>query len=211
MSSLLNFYKRTFQGSIRDFLLFNEIYSNYRNNGDATHIAEALDSIKDIAMRDTLVSIQKKSKKAFSQQALETQLEGQSGKGTVLKEMLSTHSNKLIYMDFWATWCGPCLMEMPHSEKLAEEFKSDSVEFAYISIDKDKNKWRKKIASLPNGKKAHHYYLGEGTNFAKEMEIQSVPRYILIGKNGQMISSNAPRPRSKEIRELISEYVRLKK
>jgi len=134
-------------------------------------------------MRDTLISIQKKSKKEFSKQALEGELETHAGEKHSLKEILSKYSDKLIYVDFWATWCGPCLMEMPDSKKLTQEFKNDSIQFIYLSIDKDKSKWLKKLATLPSGSNVHHYRLADGERFIREMEISGIPRYILIGKD----------------------------
>jgi len=206
--SLLNFYKRTFHGKKRDLLLFDEIYFHYQRTGDVSHIDEVIDSIKNQAMRDTLISIQKKSKKEFSKLSLGAELEAIDGSKQTLSNILTKHPNKLIYLDFWATWCAPCLMEMPDSRKLTEEFKHYKVEFVYLSIDKDRSKWLKKIPTLPGGSNVHHYRLVDDETFFKEMGIPSVPRYILIGKDGRMISFNAPRPRSKEVRELISDNLR---
>ena len=207
LASLLDFYKKTFHGKKRDLLLFDEIVLNYQRTGDITPIVGAIDSIKNQAMRDTLLSIQRKSKRQFSKYALEAELETSVGEKHKLREILSKYSGKLIYLDFWATWCAPCLMEMPDSKKLTEEFKNDSIEFVYLSIDKDKNKWLKKVATLPAGNKVHHYRLAEGENFIKEMEIPAVPRYILTGADGRIISFDAPRPRSEEIRRLISQNI----
>lgn len=206
LGSLLNFYKRTFNGKIRNLLLFDEVYSNYRKTGDASYIEEVIDSIKNQTIRDTLILIQKKSNQKFSQYALKVKIESSSGKTYTLKELLDSHFGKLVYLDFWATWCAPCLLEMPDSKKLTEEFKSENIAFIYLSIDENKEKWKKKITSLSVGSNAHHFRFADGLNFIKEVGIPSVPRYILIGADGQIISFNAPRPRSTEIRDLISKY-----
>lgn len=205
LDSRINFYMKTFHGQKRDMLLFDEIVLDYRVTGDLSHIVDVIDSIENKQLRDILMSIQSEAKKEFSGQALQAALEATTGKKMTLQEMMSMYPNKLIYLDFWATWCKPCLMEMPDSEKLTQEFKNDSIEFVYLSIDTDKQKWLKKTATLPSGNNAHHYRISDGPGFVKEMEMQGVPQYILIGKNGQIISSNAPRPRSTEIRKLISE------
>ncbi len=209
LSSLINFYKKKFKGRVRDFLLSDEIRDNYIKTGviKESDVSEAVDSIKDKAIRDTLISIQTKTKNVFSQQALKTEMETPNGEKITLSDLSSGNPQKSLYLDFWATWCGPCLMEMPDSEKLTQEFKNDSVEFIYISVDKDKQKWQKKITTLPHGKNTHHYNIGVDSNLAKEMEIPPIPRYILIAKNGQIVTSNAPRPKSPEIRTLISESI----
>ena len=66
-----------------------------------------------------------------------------SGGETSLQDL----SGKLIYIDVWATWCGPCLKEMPSLKKLVKEYKGKNVEFVSISIDhkKDYEKWRKMV------------------------------------------------------------------
>lgn len=207
-TSLLDFYKINFTGKIRDLLLFDEIYGTYQRSGDASHVLEVVDSISSDIMRNALLQAYNKSKKTYSKEALETQLESSSGEKLSFTELLSKNRNRLIYLDFWATWCGPCIMEMPNSKKLSEEFRNDSIEFIYISIDKDKNKWRRKIPSIPTGKNSHHYHLGDGTVLAKEMEISSIPRYILADNTGRIISSSAPRPGSEEIRKLIREEIK---
>ena len=203
-STLLAFYQRKFSGQIRDCLLFDEIYLNYLRSKRVSEINDVFDSIENDSLKNILLSIQKMSKTKFSEQALETELETPFGEKHSLRQVLSMNSGKSIYIDFWATWCAPCLMEMPKSKELVQEFKNDSTVFLYMSIDIDKKKWIEKINNLPGDKNVNHYYLGEGTNFAKEMGILSIPRYFLVGKTGQIISSDAPRPQSKEIRELIS-------
>lgn len=204
---LVNFYQKSFRGSKRDLLLFDEIIFDYQRSGQLSPLAEVLDSIGNETMRDTLLSLQKKPKREFSNDALESELETPSGEKYSLREIMIKHSRKMAYLDFWATWCGPCLMEMPDSKKLTQEFKNDSIVFVYLSIDEDRNKWLKKINTLPTGSNVFHYRLAEGKDFTKEMQIPGIPRYMLIGKAGEMISINAPRPRSIEIRELISNYI----
>lgn len=208
LPSLLSVYQNKFVGKLRDCLLFDEIYLNYLNTGNVSQFSKVFDSIENDSLRNVLVSLHNKSKINFSHSALQTELFRPSGEKIMLKEIFANDTNKLTYIDFWATWCAPCLMEMPNSKKLAEEFKNDSIMFVYISIDRDREKWLKRISTLPQGKNIGHYYLGDDTNFSKEMEIISVPRYFLIGRNGRMISSKAPRPASKEIRELISDNLK---
>lgn len=205
LASLLNFYKTNYDGKKRDMLLYDEIYFQYQATGDITQIGQIIDVIGNKQMRDSLISIQMKSISEFSMKSLKAELETPHGDKLSLKEMFSKFDSKLIYIDFWATWCGPCLIEMPDSKKLTQEFKIDPIEFVYISIDDDKDKWLRKIVSLPYGSKLSHYRLVDGENFIKEMGIPSIPRYILIGKDGRTITFNAPRPRSLEIRNLISE------
>jgi thiol-disulfide isomerase/thioredoxin len=128
----------------------------------------------------------------------------QNGDGR-FKPVTKFAKDKVYVVEFWATWCGPCLLEMPNSQKLANEFIPREVEFIYLSVDTDKDKWNKKLATLPKGKNVHHYLISPESDLAKEFEIPPIPRYMLIGKDGRLISNDAPRPQSKEARELILE------
>ena len=69
----------------------------------------------------------------------------QDGKGKVFH--LSDFRGKAVYIDVWATWCGPCCAEIPHMEKLAAHYaKNKKIELISISLDKDHAKWEKKLA-----------------------------------------------------------------
>ena len=205
--SLLRFYKENFTGQTRDFLSYNEIMLNYRMSGALAKKDQWNNTFQNTALRDTLISIQDKLDNRLSDRSLQTELESATGEKISLGELLMNYPQNLIYLDFWATWCGPCLLEMPASEKLQQEFNNGSIEFVYLSIDSDKQRWLKKTATLPQGKNAHHYRVKDGLRFMNEMGGSSVPRYMLIGKNGGMINFNAPRPRSLELRRLINENI----
>jgi thiol-disulfide isomerase/thioredoxin len=155
-------------------------------------------------MRDTLENILSRNKKDFTQEALNSVLETPEGQKLSLRNILEEKKNLLTYLDFWATWCAPCLMEMSHSRELSQEFKDSNVTFIYISIDKDKDKWLKKLPKLPTGPNIRHFRSLDDTKLLNSIGVQSVPRYMLTDWNMSMISSNAPRPGSREIRNLIS-------
>lgn len=52
-----------------------------------------------------------------------------------LEKMLGSSENSLLVINFWATWCPPCIKELPHFQKVSEELKSDKVKFIYVSLD----------------------------------------------------------------------------
>ena len=211
LPDLLGFYKKTFRGKIRDCLLFDEIQLNFLRNSDASLVDVVIDSIEDPSLKIRLIGLQEKFSGQFSQHELTTEVESPTGEKVSLRQLFSSYTDRLIYMDFWATWCGPCLMEMPDSEKLVREFKNKSIAFVYLSVDEDRARWLAKIPSLPNGGTAHHYRVLNSSAFLKEIGREGVPIYMLIGKDGKVITTNAPRPRSSEIRQLIEDHIERRK
>ncbi|MFK7946981.1 MAG: TlpA family protein disulfide reductase [Saprospiraceae bacterium] len=103
---------------------------------------------------------------------------------------------KVIYVDFWATWCGPCKKEMEHSKKLKEQFRNEDVVFVYISLDdtKDKDMWQWFVRQ--NQIEGIHLMAKGGFNsdIAKAYNVTGVPTYYLIDKNGQIASNTPKRP-----------------
>ncbi|HTO15756.1 MAG TPA: TlpA disulfide reductase family protein [Gelidibacter sp.] len=127
-----------------------------------------------------------------------------------LDSLIKTNKNKLIYIDFWASWCAPCIAAMPDSRILVNEYKEKDVVFVYISIDKDSNKWEKAsreedLFSFENNLLAVNY---PNANFYKDLKIQTIPRYILFDKNGKLVQPNAPGPGGGEIRKLLDEHLK---
>jgi len=96
------------------------------------------------------------------------------------KVSLSDLKGKVVVLDIWATWCGPCKAEEPHWEKLVESFKGKDVAFVGISVDQDKKAWDKYVPE--KGLKGIQLHAGPGNDLSKAYQISGIPRYLLIDK-----------------------------
>ncbi|MCG1034778.1 TlpA family protein disulfide reductase [Polaribacter sargassicola] len=108
---------------------------------------------------------------------------------------------KYVYIDVWATWCGPCIAEVPSLKKLEKEYHDKNIEFMSISIDKEKDheKWQKMIVD----KELKGIQLFADNNweskFVEDYMIKGIPRFILIDPKGNIINANAPRPSDEKL------------
>lgn len=126
-----------------------------------------------------------------------------NGKETSLDQL----NGKLVYIDVWATWCGPCIQEIPALKQLESDYRDKNVAFLSISIDseKDYSKWVKMLKEKEL-QGIQLFAKGEvKENFTKSYGIDAIPRFILIDQNGNIIQADAPRPSQKQIRELLDQ------
>lgn len=126
---------------------------------------------------------------------VDVQFEDENGK----EVKLSDFKGKLIYIDFWATWCGPCRKELPSYGKLIEKFKGKDVVFLSVSVDQDKAKWQSFIKEESIG--SVQLYASNQQNLMKQWEIKGIPRFALVGKDLSFIDAFADRPSSEKIIE----------
>lgn len=123
--------------------------------------------------------------------------------------LIRSLKGSIIYIDVWASWCAPCRAEMPSSATLRGKYKNDNIRFVYISIDDNIQQW--KIANVEVGlhKITDSYLLlnAEKSALVKKLQIRSIPRYILINKNGQIENQDAPRPSSDQIIKLFDSMI----
>ncbi len=107
---------------------------------------------------------------------------------------LSLLNGRLIYIDVWATWCGPCLMEHPYWEDLVEEFEGEDVAFLAISIDNTKDPWQEMVNE--RSLSGHHWFAEDAWNseFASHFLVNSIPRFILLDRDGKILEPSAERP-----------------
>lgn len=114
---------------------------------------------------------------------------------------LKDFRGKVIYLDFWASWCIPCRKETPALRVLYETYKNDN-RIVFISIavnDFDKN-WRE---AIKQDKPSWLQLFDDGTA-EQAYRANAIPRFVIIGKKGDIINFNAPRPSSgNEIEKLL--------
>lgn len=115
---------------------------------------------------------------------------------------------KYVYIDVWATWCGPCKAEIPFLKEVEEKYHGKNIEFVSISIDKsdDHDKWKKMIEEKEMGGMQLFADNDWKSKFVEDYLIKGIPRFILIDTEGNIISSNAPRPSDSKLIDLFNEY-----
>ncbi len=113
---------------------------------------------------------------------------------------------KYVYIDVWATWCIPCIYEMPYMKEVEEEYKGKNIEFIGISIDrkKDEDKWRKMIVEKELKGTQLLADAEIDSQFIQDYFIQGIPRFILLDPNGNIVSYDAPRPSEQKLKDLLN-------
>ena len=121
-------------------------------------------------------------------------LADEKNKGMKFNDILKKYKGQVVYMDIWASWCGPCKKEMPYSQKLKKELAGKDVAFIYVSTDKNAESWRGMIDQLEIS--GDHYRVTQEVrqDVVERYNLQYIPRYILINKDGKVADANAKRP-----------------
>ncbi|MDC9722521.1 MAG: TlpA disulfide reductase family protein [Urechidicola sp.] len=129
---------------------------------------------------------------------------------------LSDLKGKYVYVDVWATWCGPCKAEIPSLKKVEASYHGKNIAFVSMSIDDDRShggswekaeeNWRAMVTDKEL--KGIQIFAPKGwqSEFVTGYEIKGIPRFILIGPDGNIIDASAPRPSSESLIKLFDEH-----
>ena len=117
---------------------------------------------------------------------------------------LSDLRGKVVYIDFWATWCRPCIKSMTYSQRLTEKYGEKDVVFLYVNMDKNEQVWKNYVTS--QGLDGTHLNAKSGgylSDIAKLYKVKQLPTFIIIDKNGKIAFNKAGSPGNKVVSKLI--------
>ena len=121
------------------------------------------------------------------------------------KTKLEDFKGRYVYVDVWATWCGPCRAEIPSLKKVEEKYHGKNIEFVSISIDvaKDHEKWKSFVAEKQLGGVQLFADKDWNSDFIKAYGVTGIPRFILIDPSGKIVKADAPRPSSPDLQKTL--------
>ena len=119
---------------------------------------------------------------------------------------LESLKGKLVYIDIWATWCIPCINEIPALKELEKEFKNKDIQFVSMCLKDSKEQFEKLVKEKELGG-IQLFAPDENISFFKEYFVNGIPRFILIDKVGKIINANAYKPSNPKLKKQILEYL----
>lgn len=119
---------------------------------------------------------------------------------------LSDYKGKVVYIDFWATWCAPCRRYISYSQVLSKEMEGKDVVFLYISLDDNNTEWEGyvKTKSLDGVHIRAKGGYGYHSKIAELYKVKALPSYFLVGKDGRIAYNPAANPMSSTISQQIN-------
>jgi thiol-disulfide isomerase/thioredoxin len=193
----------SFDGRSRDFIL-SQVVISALNFGDFEkaqlmydkYIAVAQDADYKSLVRKEFETILSLAKGNMAPDFTLTDIDGKV-------VSLSDFRGQVVYLDFWASWCGPCMREFPHAKELKEKLRHQKdLVFLYVSIDTDEHAWRTTVAA--------HEIQGvhvnvSGTKLGAPLlyNVKGVPTFYIIGRNGRIYDNRPPRPSNPAIYETL--------
>jgi len=119
-----------------------------------------------------------------------------------LEKLLSDYKGRVMYVDIWATWCGPCRREKPFFRALSKEY--ENIHFIAISVDDNTRIWNNFMNTQTDHARITN--LWARSTLRQDWDIVTIPRFLLIDENFRIISADAPRPSDTERIRALLEY-----
>lgn len=190
---------------MRELYAATAMAQRLRQNADSATLAEAAKLASTLAEPDFAAElwarVAQDGKLSPGQPAIDFAFTDKNGKSA----RLSDYRGKVIFIDFWATWCGPCIKEAPAFEALARQFEGSDVVFLSVSTDSSRDVWLRYLRThAKEGLQVH----STDDSLRAGWQIHSIPRFVAIGSDFRIADAYAPRPSSPKARALIEGLLR---
>lgn len=121
---------------------------------------------------------------------------------------LSDYKGKVVYIDVWATWCGPCLAEQPYLATIEEEYAdNENIVFMGVSIDQDKEAWENMVTTKEMSGVQIFADKAWDSKITQDYMIKGIPRFILVDADGNLVDATAYRPSNDKLRVQLKSLV----
>jgi len=114
---------------------------------------------------------------------------------------LKDFKGKYLYIDMWATWCGPCKQELPYLKELEKKMEGKNITFLGLSTDQNKADWENMVKS--GELSGTQLLLGRGSQFQQDYNINGIPHFILLDPEGKIVNASMIRPSSPDIEKVL--------
>jgi thiol-disulfide isomerase/thioredoxin len=114
---------------------------------------------------------------------------------------------KVVLIDFWAAWCGPCISSLPEVVELHKKYQPQGFEIVGINLDKDQRSMEQVVHRFKMPWPQYFDGKGWGTKFALEYNVTAIPAVWLVDKKGILRTMNARQELEKQIKELLDEKI----
>lgn len=185
----------------RDYLLtkaFKNVHETFSHDDFITYFKKYKAKVKDTTLVNTVrndFALEFDNRRSETASLVLTDI---SGKKLTFEEVKARNKGKVVYVDFWASWCAPCRQAMPASADLRKALKGKDVVFVYLSIDASITPWKKASTAEKLDNHAENYLVvnTNTSDFLKQNKLSSIPRYMIFDKTGRLTHANAPRVES---------------
>lgn len=208
----LKYIESNLQPTLQDYSIF-KLITDYHQNGfgsgqlDRENLVKLIDNYKDkfngTKYYERITEIEQELKSLnfeFSNDILDEDLLTLKGESLKFGELLNTTKGKIRVLDFWASWCAPCISEMKKSKDSKNKlYSNNDIEWIYVSVDKSEQKWINAAQELKDDLETEHQYLlfkGSKSLLIKYLKVNTIPRYVILDADNRIVVFNSPKPSS---------------
>jgi thiol-disulfide isomerase/thioredoxin len=204
----------TYRGKVKEYVLYNRMESSIGNSKSFEEINDYKEQFETYisSFKNKYYTNALEAKFADKEvELLRTQVGKPAPQFTLESNLGNTYNlkdfrDKVVYLDFWASWCGPCREETPSFKILYNKYKNDKrIVFLSIAVHDGITEWKK---ALEEDKPDWIQLIDKEGVVWKSYVANSIPKFILIDKQGNIVNFDAPRPSSgEEIEKLLNQEI----